>query len=55
MILLKKMLQDALILNLTLIISGVPIIKQTWQSYGRTVEACLKDYFENYIDISTKM
>ena len=29
--------------------------KTTEQSYGKTGEMYLKDYFENYIDISTKM
>ena len=27
----------------------------TWRSYEKTGEAYLKDFFENYIDISTKM
>ena len=26
--------------------------KTTWRSYGKTGQAYLKDYFENYIDIS---
>ena len=29
--------------------------KTTWRSYGKTGEVYLKDYFENYIDISAKM